>query len=64
MIHSQSSPFGTKMRQGRPVWQQSCLHLERSLRSANAGVRGTNAQKYGYGGNTIDQKARAFGGLA
>lgn len=31
---------------------------------ANAGVRGTNAQKYGYGGNTIDWEARAFGGLA
>ena len=28
------------------------------------GVRGTNAQKYGYGGNTIDWEARAFGGLA
>jgi Protein of unknown function (DUF3034) len=31
---------------------------------ANAGVRGTNAQKYGYGGNTIDWEALAFGGLA
>jgi len=31
---------------------------------ANAGVRGTDAQKYGYGGNTIDWEARAFGGLA
>jgi hypothetical protein len=31
---------------------------------ANAGVRGTNAQKYGYGGNTIAWEARAFGGLA
>jgi hypothetical protein len=31
---------------------------------ANAGVRGTNAQKYGYGGNTIDWEVRAFGGLA
>jgi Protein of unknown function (DUF3034) len=31
---------------------------------ANAGVRGTNAQKYGYGGNTLDWEARAFGGLA
>jgi hypothetical protein len=31
---------------------------------ANAGVRGTNAQKYGYGGNTVDWEARAFGGLA
>lgn len=30
----------------------------------NAGVRGTNAQKYGYGGNTLDWEARAFGGLA
>ena len=31
---------------------------------ANAGVRGTNAQKYGYGGNTLGWEARAFGGLA
>jgi hypothetical protein len=31
---------------------------------ANARVRGTNAQKYGYGGNTLDWEARAFGGLA
>ncbi len=31
---------------------------------ATGGVRGTNAQKYGYGGNTIDWEARAFGGLA
>jgi hypothetical protein len=31
---------------------------------ANAGVRGTNAQKYGYGGNAIDWEARAFGALA
>jgi hypothetical protein len=31
---------------------------------ANADVRGTNAQKYGYGGNTLDWEARAFGGLA
>jgi hypothetical protein len=31
---------------------------------ANAGVRGTNAQKYGYGGNTLDWEARAFGALA
>lgn len=31
---------------------------------ANAGVRGTNAQKYGYGGNTVDWEARAFGGFA
>jgi len=30
----------------------------------NAGVRGTNAQKYGYGGNTLDWQARAFGGIA
>jgi hypothetical protein len=28
------------------------------------GVRGTNAQKYGYGGNTVDWEARGFGGLA
>jgi hypothetical protein len=31
---------------------------------ANAGVRGTNAQKYGYGGNTVDWEARAFGCVA
>jgi hypothetical protein len=31
---------------------------------ANAGVRGTNAQKYGYGGNTVDWEARAFGSVA
>jgi hypothetical protein len=31
---------------------------------ATGGVRGTNAQKYGYGGNTINWEARAFGGLA
>ena len=31
---------------------------------ANAGVRGTNAQKYGYGGNTLDWEARAFGAIA
>jgi hypothetical protein len=31
---------------------------------ANAGVRGTNAQKYGYGGNTVDWEARAFGSIA
>lgn len=31
---------------------------------ANGGVRGTNAQKYGYGGNTLNWEARAFGGLA
>ncbi len=30
----------------------------------NAGVRGTNAEKYGYGGNTVDWEARAFGALA
>jgi hypothetical protein len=30
----------------------------------NAGVRGTNAQKYGYGGNALDWQARAFGGIA
>jgi hypothetical protein len=30
---------------------------------ANAGVRGTNAQKYGYGGNTLNWEARAFGGI-
>lgn len=30
----------------------------------NAGVRGTNAQKYGYGGNTLNWEARAFGGIA
>ena len=28
------------------------------------GVRGTNAQKYGYGGNALDWEARAFGGIA
>jgi serine/threonine protein kinase len=28
------------------------------------GVRGTNAQKYGYGGNTLDWQARAFGAIA
>ena len=27
-------------------------------------VRGTNAQKYGYGGNTLNWQARAFGGIA
>jgi hypothetical protein len=27
------------------------------------GVRGTNAQKYGYGGNATDWEARAFGGI-
>lgn len=31
---------------------------------ASAGVRGTNAQKYGYGGNTVDWEARGFYGLA
>jgi hypothetical protein len=30
----------------------------------NGGVRGTNAEKYGYGGNTLNWQARAFGGLA
>jgi len=30
----------------------------------NGGVRGTNAQKYGYGGNTLSWQARAFGGIA
>jgi hypothetical protein len=30
----------------------------------NAGVRGTNAQKYGYGGNTLNWQARAFGAIA
>ena len=30
----------------------------------NGGVRGTNAQKYGYGGNTPNWQARAFGGIA
>jgi hypothetical protein len=29
----------------------------------NAGVRGTNAEKYGYGGNTLSWQARAFGGI-
>jgi hypothetical protein len=28
------------------------------------GVRGTNAEKYGYGGNTLNWQARAFGGIA
>ena len=28
---------------------------------ASAGVRGTNAQNYGYGGNALDWQARAFG---
>ena len=31
---------------------------------ATGGVRGTNAQKYGYGGNAIDWEMRGFGGLA
>jgi hypothetical protein len=31
---------------------------------ANGGLRGTNAQKYGYGGNTVDWEARGFGSLA
>jgi Protein of unknown function (DUF3034) len=30
----------------------------------NGGVRGTNAEKYGYGGNTLNWQARAFGGIA
>jgi hypothetical protein len=30
----------------------------------SAGVRGTNAQKYGYGGNTLEWQALAFGGIA
>ncbi len=30
----------------------------------SAGVRGANAQKYGYGGNTLDWEARAFGTIA
>jgi Protein of unknown function (DUF3034) len=30
----------------------------------NGGVRGTNSQKYGYGGNTLNWQARAFGGIA
>ena len=30
----------------------------------NGGVRGTNAQKYGYGGNTLNWQARAFGAIA
>jgi Protein of unknown function (DUF3034) len=30
----------------------------------SAGVRGTNAEKYGYGGNTTNWQARAFGGVA
>ena len=30
----------------------------------NGGVRGANAQKYGYGGNTLNWQARAFGGIA
>jgi hypothetical protein len=31
---------------------------------ANVGVRATNAQKYGYGGNTDNWEARAFGAVA
>jgi len=31
---------------------------------ASAGVRGTNAQKYGYGGNALDWQARVFGTIA
>src|SRR5580700_837114 len=30
----------------------------------NGGVRGTNAEKYGYGGNTLNWQARAFGAIA
>lgn len=30
----------------------------------SAGVRGTNAQKYGYGGNTLNWQALAFGAIA
>lgn len=30
----------------------------------NAGARGTNAQKYGYGGNALKWQARAFGAIA
>ena len=30
----------------------------------NGGVGGTNAEKYGYGGNTLNWQARAFGGIA
>jgi hypothetical protein len=30
----------------------------------NGGVRGTNAQKYGYGGNTVNWQARGFGAIA
>lgn len=29
----------------------------------NGGVRGTNAEKYGYGGNTLNWQARAFGAI-
>jgi hypothetical protein len=29
----------------------------------NGGVRGTNAQKYGYGGNTLNWQARGFGAI-
>jgi hypothetical protein len=29
----------------------------------NAGLRGTNAEKYGYGGNTLNWQERAFGGI-
>jgi hypothetical protein len=29
----------------------------------SGGVRGTNAQKYGYGGNTVNWQARAFGAI-
>jgi hypothetical protein len=30
----------------------------------NGGVRGTNAEKYGYGGNTLNWQARGFGAIA
>jgi hypothetical protein len=30
----------------------------------NGGVRGTNAQKYGYGGNTLNWEARGFGAIS
>ena len=36
---------------------------EKSSFAANAGVRRTNAQKYGYGGNTVDSEVSAFGGI-
>ena len=30
----------------------------------NAGARGTNAEKYGYGGNTVNWQARGFGAIS